>query len=61
MKARLYLDAGEKIQLKPVTFDELVEFSTTKRFGEKEVAMHFYEAKLDPHKKDELKKLFSPL
>lgn len=59
--AELNLDAGEKIQLKPVTFDELVTLATGNKFGEKEVVAQFYEAQVHPEKKEELRKLFSPL
>jgi 8-oxo-dGTP pyrophosphatase MutT (NUDIX family) len=54
------LDAGEKIKLKPVTFDELVEFATHKEFYDKEVMFYFMEAKYDPEKKEKLRKLFDP-
>ena len=53
-------DGGEKIVLKPVKFDEFVEISTREKVGEKETIMRFIEAKYDPKKKEELRKLFSP-
>ena len=53
-------DEGEKIVLKPVKFDEFVEISTREKVGEKETIMRFIEAKYDPKKKEELRKLFSP-
>lgn len=56
----IHLDPGEKIQLKPVTFDELVELSTNKSFAEKEIIPMLLEAKLHPEKKEELRRLFSP-
>jgi len=59
--AEMNLDAGEKIKLLPVTFDELTEMAIHKNFSEREVVTKFYEAKLDPKKYAELKKLFSPL
>ncbi len=58
--ADLNLDAGEKIKLKPVTFDELLELGSNKDFYEKEIISELLEAKLHPEKKEELRKLFSP-
>jgi len=58
--ADLKLDAGEKIVLKPVTFDEFIEFSANNKFGENETVLKLLEARLDPKKKEELRKLFSP-
>lgn len=55
------LDGGEKIELKPVTFDELLQTGRDKRFAEKEIIPDFYEALVDPAKYAELKQLFSPL
>lgn len=53
-------DAGEKITLKPVTFDELLDVATLDCFVEKEMLSSFFEAKLHPEKKVDLKKLFAP-
>lgn len=57
------LDAGEKIQLMPVTFDQLVELGTSSNlsagFYEKEITDILYQARLDPLKYTALKKLFS--
>lgn len=60
--AELNLDAGEKIQLKPVSFDEFLELATIERFrfAEKEIISKVFEARLDPEKKEELRKLFAP-
>lgn len=55
------LDAGEKIKLRLVTFDELLELATNENFAEKEIIPKLLEAKLDAHKMTELKKLFSPV
>lgn len=55
------LDGGEKITLKPVTFDELLRIGTGPEFSETEVVTDFYEAMLSSEKRDELKKLLSPL
>lgn len=55
------LDSGEKITLKPVTFDEFVDMATNKHFAEKEIVPELFEAKLDHKKYKELRKLFRPL
>lgn len=57
--AKLKLDSGERISLKPVTFDEFIKIATHENFSEKEVVYKIYEAKLDPEKMKELRKLFS--
>ncbi len=54
------LDAGEKITLMPVTFDELIDIAIDENFMEKEVVHKFFEAKINPEKMAELKKLFDP-
>lgn len=56
----LNFDAGEKIKLKPVMFDELVEMGTNGNFEEKEIIPKLLEAKFYPKKKEELRKLFNP-
>lgn len=56
--ADMNLDAGEKITLKPVDFDDFLEISTKNNFAEKEIKQKIYEAKLHPDKMKELKKLF---
>lgn len=58
--AGLNLDGGEKIKLKPVTFDEFLELGSNKDFYEKEIIPELLEAKFYPEKKEELRKLFSP-
>ncbi len=58
--ADLHLDGGEKITLKPVTFNEFIEFSKDKKFGEKEIISELLEARFSLEKKEELRKLFSP-
>lgn len=55
------LDGGEKIKLKKVSFDELLQMGRNPRFIEKEIIPDFYEALLDSDKHKELKQLFSPL
>ena len=59
--ADINLDAGEKIILKPVNFDEFIDIVISKNFAEKEIVTKLYEAKLYPEKKEELRKLFKPL
>ncbi len=56
--ADINLDAGEKIKLKPVSFDELLEIGSSPDFYEKEVVYKFLEAKYDEKKREELRKLF---
>jgi 8-oxo-dGTP pyrophosphatase MutT (NUDIX family) len=56
----LKLDAGEKIKLKPVTFDEFINIATTMYFAEKEIVIKIMEAKLDPKKMEALRALFNP-
>lgn len=57
----LRLDAGERIVMKPVSFDELLLVATGRGFVEKEMVSEFYEARLDAKKKEELQVLFRPL
>jgi 8-oxo-dGTP pyrophosphatase MutT (NUDIX family) len=54
------LDAGEKITLKPVTFDEFLLLSSHQDFAEKEIVPALFEARLDPNKRAALKALFYP-
>lgn len=54
-----HLDSGEKIVSYSVSFDEFIETGTGEKFSEKEIINRLYEAKLDPKKKEELRKLFS--
>lgn len=60
--ADLHLDAGEKISLKTVSFDEFLELATGERFrfAEREIVPKIFEARLDSEKKEELRKLFTP-
>jgi ADP-ribose pyrophosphatase len=55
------LDGGEQISLKPVSFEELLLIGTGPNFSEHEIVHYLYEARLDPKKKEELRKLFMPL
>jgi len=59
--AEMNLDAGEKIILKPLEFDEFMNTVIGKNFIEKEIVSKIYEAKLDPQKKEELRTLLKPL
>ncbi len=58
--ADMDLDAGEKIRLKPVDFEEFIDIAIGGGFVEKEIIPKLYEAKLHPEKKEELKTLFAP-
>lgn len=58
--ADIHLDAGEKITIKPVTFNEFVDMGTNEKFREKEIILALREAKLNPEKKETLHNLFSP-
>lgn len=51
------LDGGEKIELKEVSFDEFIRMTTEEKFRLEEIKMKVLEAKLDPAKMDELKKV----
>jgi len=57
-----HLDAGEKISINPVTFEEFVQeaLNPSRRFSEAEIAMKLMEAKLYPDKMEEIQKLFAP-
>ena len=59
--ADLDLDAGEKIHLKPVTLDELINISMNEKFEEKEIIFKLFEAKIDSEKRKTLEELFKPL
>lgn len=50
------LDAGEKISLKELTFDEFLEMASAPDFYDLGLKMKVLEAKLDPRKMAELKK-----
>jgi len=58
--ADMNLDAGEKITLKPVNFEEFIDTAIGHNFIEKEIVPKLYEAKLYPEKREELIRLFSP-
>jgi ADP-ribose pyrophosphatase YjhB (NUDIX family) len=58
--AELHTDVGEKIEPYIVTFEELVEIASDKDFYEEEVRTEFMEAKINPKKMQELRKLFKP-
>ncbi len=58
--ADLNPDAGEKIELYPVTFDEFLKIATQENFAEREIVPFILAALADPEKKEELRKLFSP-
>ena len=53
-------DAGEKIEVLPVTFEEFLDIATLPNFAEKEVVPRVLAAKADPKKMIELQTLFRP-
>lgn len=52
-------DAGEKIELYPVSFDEFLAVGTQDNFAEREVVPLILAALADPQKKTELKAIFN--
>jgi 8-oxo-dGTP pyrophosphatase MutT (NUDIX family) len=55
------IDSGEKISLKEVTFDELLQISLDNKFRAQESIRDFLEAQISSEKYNELKELFKPL
>lgn len=55
------LDAGERITLHPVTFDEFIDTALRNEFTEREIVKYIYEAKIDKQKLEELRELFRPI
>jgi 8-oxo-dGTP pyrophosphatase MutT (NUDIX family) len=51
------LDGAEKIELKFVSFDEFINMVLHNEFGDQELKIRVLEAKLDPGKMEDLKKL----
>jgi ADP-ribose pyrophosphatase len=51
------LDGGEKITLRTVSFEELLDFVLTNKIHDPDLKIRILEAKLDPEKMIELKKL----
>lgn len=54
------LDSGERITLKPMTFDELIEWNSHACVCEKDVLTACIAAKYNPEKREELRRLFDP-
>lgn len=54
------LDGGEKIELMPVTFDELIALARDPRFAEVELVPDLIEARYDAAARARLQQLFSP-
>lgn len=52
------VDGGEKIKLKPVTFDEFLEITTQDNFRDTEVALKVFHTMNNPKQFEEMKKLF---
>ena len=59
--SELKLDSGERIELMPVTLDELIAIGTQSGFNEPEIVHYLYEAKIDPNAKKKLEELFKPI
>lgn len=57
-RAEPALDAGERVNVMAVDFDEFVELATHPDFVELSVARRILEARLDPQKMAELRRLF---
>lgn len=57
----LNLDAGEKVELMPVTFDELIEIGMRSDFNEPEIVHYLYEAKINIEERKKLEELFRPM
>ncbi|MBV9159333.1 MAG: NUDIX hydrolase [Candidatus Kaiserbacteria bacterium] len=57
--AEPHLDAGEKIELMSVSFDEFLRLATEDHFIDKEILARVHEARLDPNKMEELRRRFS--
>ena len=57
--ADMNLDAGEKIELMPVSFDEFLDIASDTHFIEQETMIRVLAARLDPEKLAELRMLFS--
>lgn len=55
------LDAGERIALKPVTFDEFLLVAQDERFAEKEIITEAIRATYDETVRKQLKELLAPL
>ena len=57
--AEQHLDAGEKISLHFLNFEEFIELATTEKFNEINIKIAVLEAKANPEKMTALKKLLS--
>lgn len=53
------LDGGEKINLRPVTFEEFLVIASNRDFSEKEMSLCVLEARCDPEKMLTLKRTFA--
>lgn len=55
------LDPGERITLKPVTFDEFLHIAQDERFAEKEIVTEAIRATYDENIRKQLKELLAPI
>ena len=58
MEGEMQLDAGEKIELIEVTFDEFVELVSDEDYRDKEIALRIFRLTRDSEKMEETRKLF---
>lgn len=56
--AKQKLDKGERISLRPVSFDQFLDLAANEVLKEKDITIKVLQAKLDPKKMNEIKKLF---
>lgn len=52
-----HLDVGERIEVKPVAFEEFVEVALDEKFQDMEIKIKLLEAKAHPEKMEDIKKL----
>jgi len=57
-KGEMQLDAGEKIELIEVTFDEFIELASKENYRDKEIALKIFGLIKDSEKMEETRKLF---
>ncbi len=55
------LDNGERISLKPMSFDEFLKIAQGARFSGQEILVDLLKAQIDPSEKSDLRELFKPL
>lgn len=58
--SQINLDAGERITIQEISFDELITLTDDPLFGEESITKEFLQARLDPEKMTQLRALFAP-